>query len=391
MAILLAASTAVAWWMSDAKGPDRLAASEIGAFRFAGPVGWESQAQSFDGPGLTASVRVMLEAGERGRVLSVAELQYGRAVSPNAALGLIMQQMVRGLAQLLDTSPLRIGPMVGVRGRAYVMGDDQQMGAADIAVLTLDGKRYFGLSLISPSMSDAGDAVMVEQMLRSVLDRRFELMGNGIDIGDRTHLTLPAGLTAGRLLGRGTTDVSLLVSPTQRPEFFYVALRMMDTRAAVERLAQVSSQSTALPPALADLIAKAAAQPNDPRSRFGALLAFMYWQARHELPARLSITASQVEGRPVLGMMLNDVRPNVVYQVLEAVPLDDTRALIMELVAEPTAAAQVQAEARAVISGLELSTAPAGAADESHETPTAPDAPDSPTHPEVPGARRTAP
>ncbi|QNN23383.1 hypothetical protein HED60_14215 [Planctomycetales bacterium ZRK34] len=387
MGLLLAATTAVAMWVSRGKAPAKLpslVAQTVGVFKFERPSSWAPTTESSTSTPNGASTvsfeqRDAATAGQTGeREMTAAELRFARPVLPNAAMGAVMQKMVRGMAQLRGTWPVRIGSMTGLLGQADLLDTDQQFRSLMLAVITIDGRRYFALSLSSTHLGDPIDALLTNRIIHSVVDRRYAAMNPPVQLADALTLRLPAGLTALRPAGEAGQH-ALIVTPTQSLRYFLTSMNVIDLPTVAEQLAASAQQvndagQTEVPEALMQMIQR---MPEaDPTVQVETMVTLQYWKLRGQLPTPGSGAAVDLAGRPTRAMLITSGRGAEPYQSIWGMKIDDRRMILMELIAEPTAAGQVQAEARAIVSGLELSTAPASnsddTADTANENPEAP-------------------
>jgi len=393
MALLLAAAGGLAAWVSATYSSGRVATTlepqTVGVFKYERPSQWVAD-QTNTADNTPTQRQVFTEPGPAARRLITSELRFNRPALPNAALGAVMQNMVRGMAQLRGTWPVRIDNMTGLVGQADLLDSEQQLRSLMIAALTVDGKRYFGVALSSKSLGDPIDALLIDRMVHSVVDRRYAALRSPIQLLEDLTLNLPAGLRGLKPAGQSEGRV-LVVTPTQSLRYFLTAVSLTDLSVASSQLAELAEQQGddgPIPPALATLLASMPRM--SPVQRMETLVGWHYFKSRQKIPASGNGSATQIADRPVRALLVNPGRGAEPYQAIWGVLLDDQRMALMELIADPEAIAQVQAEARAIVSGFELSTEPG---DRSDETSSAPDektaSPSDATEP--PPAKRTSP
>ena len=255
---LLAAALAIAWLQArggPAHTPRTIPTTieRLGPFTFHRPAGWLASPVEPGRTGITGSGISFTEPGGAQRKLIVVRLSYVRPAPPAAAARLFFEQIAHGPAEVWALRPRRRGPLVTLDG-AVITPHDERL----LAVLTVDGQEYLGLSLSGPEIAP-DDPPLLDLWMASVKDERFVPLREPLALPVGMSIEAPPGLSALGYAGdRELTRV--LFHPTHDPRFGVLRFSSIDLSAAPPLPEQGTSAGEVLTNLVADYRQSTAAE-----------------------------------------------------------------------------------------------------------------------------------
>lgn len=236
MAGVLVGALALAWWQSGGGWIPgiglggaglmevELTGERVGPFTFGRPAGWQEMAIEPDGRAITGSGIIFTESGDGGRELLAMRLAFVRPAPPQAAAERFFEQIADGPAQVWALGPGRRGALATLTG-VVVTAQGERL----LAVVTVDGQEYLGLSLSADRMGPE-EAALMEWVVASVRDERFVSLGDRLALPVGMTIEAPPGLSAlgeAGAAGNGERG-SVLFHPAHDPRFGVMRLSLID-------------------------------------------------------------------------------------------------------------------------------------------------------------------
>lgn len=371
MALVLAASTGGAVWLSHARAPGSVADLEqqrFGWVEVAHPDDWIGEGiedpRLIAEPGL-APLATYIDPGPMQHVLSVYQYTSLTPVGPEAALAVITEQLgfVIGQPQWFRGSPVFEGTaeargsegMVGLSDELLVVSRGGAVLHQAMAMLTLDGTRHIVLTMTGPVQQAQRTRELLRTIVATVRDVRYEPAELPFTFAGRQIEQMPPELMVYQSSDPGGGNASggggesggdsggggeLLIVPRQTAAF--VAVRAtpvnLDEQVATLRELLPGSQQASNPRLIPDRLEELLRDPRlDFRGRMDMALVWRYWLVHGRPPAIGAIADASFDSKPVRALAISG-RASPTYRLAWVLGLDDDTAVLLEATASDEAA-----------------------------------------------------
>lgn len=326
MAVLLAGSTALAVVFSarsHRRSHPPMAGVTLGAFTFNAPAKWAQQAAVVPDRNVVAA-RAFTEP-RSDRLLLVSDLRFTRPVSPDFAMTELLTRESADPQRIVQGQALRYGPMSGLLVESV---DTRRHGGGWrlLAAITLDGRRYLGLSLAKDHTPDAADLVLFYRITESIKDTRYTAVGGKLALAGVGTLAVPPGMLAFELHESGRAVPLYLLTPRGDDRFYTLELTPLPD--SIEKAVQRATPSA--------------------ENSLASVLAWRYREMTRAMPAASSLKGEKTDRSQIFALPVGLSRRTLTYVEFWGVQPTGSKPVLLDITASQAATAAAQQAALTV-------------------------------------------